>query len=366
MPMACWIIACFFAKLSSVGDYMKISKKTFGLLSNGKKVHLYILKAGDLSLAISTLGATWTSLVVPSRKNGKDDVLLGYSSLDGYVNDKKYFGVTCGRYVNRISGASFSLEGKEYQLNKNYLEHSLHGGFIGYGRRLWKAEAYEEKDGIFLRLELKSPDGDEGYPGNLKAVVCYGLTKSNEVVADYECKVDAPSPVNITNHAYFNLAGEGKRIDVLSTDLKLYCSSYVDIDNELIPTGKILSVEGTPFDFKSPKPIGRDFKALPTEGYDHCFVVNGEPGKLRPCAELHEPTTNRSMSVFTTQPGVQLFTAKNLSSTPGKLGSVYEKFGAFCLETQHLPDSPNQPGFPSAIFGPDRDYHERAVFAFDW
>jgi len=344
---------------------MKITKKTFGLLSNGKKVHLYILKAGELSLSISTLGAAWTCLVVPSRKKGNDDVLLGYSSLDGYVNNR-YFGVTVGRFANRIGGAKFSLEGNEYSLCKNNGEHSLHGGTMGFGRRLWKAEAYEEKDGIFLRLELKSPDGEEGYPGNLKAVVCYGLTKSNEIVADYGAKVDAPCPVNLTNHAYFNLAGEGRGINILSTDLKLYSSSFIDVDKELIPTGKILSVEGTPFDFKDPKPIGKDIKGLAMGGYDHCFVINGEPGKLRPCAELHEPFTKRSMRVFATQPGVQFFTGNNISSMPGKIGSVYEKYGAFCLETQHFPDSPNKPEFPPAIFGPDRDYHEKAVFAFDW
>jgi len=344
---------------------MKITKKNFGLLSNGKKVHLYILKAGDLSLSISTLGATWTCLTVPSRKSGSDDILLGYSSLDGYVNNR-YFGVTVGRFANRIGGAHFSLDGNKYSLGKNNGEHSLHGGSMGFGRRLWKAEAYEEKDGIFLRLELKSPDGDEGYPGNLKAVVCYGLTKSNEIVADYGAKVDAPCPVNLTNHAYFNLAGEGSGIDILSTDLKLYSSAFIEVDKELIPTGKILPVEGTPFDFRDSKLIGKDIKGLATGGYNHCFVVNGEPGKLRPCAELYEPFTKRTMRVFTTQPGVQFFTGNNISSMPGKIGSVYEKYGAFCLETQHFPDSPNQPDFPSAIFGPDREYHEKAVFALDW
>ena len=347
---------------------MKIAKKTFGILSCGKKVHLYTLKAGDLSLSISTLGATWTSLTLPSRTKGTDDILLGFSSFDGYVNNK-YLGVTVGRFANRIGGAKFSLGGKEYSLYKNNGENSLHGGKIGFSRKVWKAEAYEDRDGVFVRFELKSPDGDEGYPGNLKAAVSYGLTKSNEVVADYEAKVDVPSPVNLTNHSYFNFAGEGRGINILSTELKLYSSLYVDVDKALIPTGKLLATENTPLDFKIRKPIGRDIQALvpgSAGGYDHCFVVNGEPGKLRPFAEVYEPYTGRSMKGFTTQPGVQFFSGNNIDNMPGKIGSVYEKFSGFCLETQHFPDAPNQPDFPSAIFGHDRDYHERAVFAFDW
>jgi len=347
---------------------MKISRKTFGRLSNGKKVHLYVLKAGELSLCVSTLGATWTSLAVPSRRKGTDDVLLGYSSLDGFVNDSgKYFGVTVGRFANRIAGAGFSLNGKEYTLDKNNGENTLHGGRLGFSRRVWDAESYEDKNGVFVRFELKSADGDEGYPGNLWATVCYGLTKSNEIVADYEAKVDAPSPVNLTNHAYFNLAGEGRGVNVLSTELKLYCSSCLEVDDSLIPTGRILPTANTPFDFSSRKPIGRDIESLTlTGGYDHCFAVDGEAGKLRPFAEVYEPSSGRIMKGFTTQPGVQLYTANSLAPTPGKIGSVYGKHGAFCLETQHFPDSPNRPEFPSAIFGPDRDYHEKAVFAFDW
>ena len=342
---------------------MKITKKVFGILSNGKKVHLYKLKAGDLSFTLSTLGAAWTSLIVPSRKQGSDDILLGYSSFDGYVNNR-YFGVTIGRFANRIGGAKFSLDGKEYQLSRNDGENSLHGGRLGFGRHVWDAEAYEERDGVFVRFELKSPDGDEGYPGNLKAVVSYGLTKSNEIVCDYAAKVDAPCPVSLTNHAYYNLAGEGSGISILSTELKLYSSSYIEVNDGRIPTGRILSTEHSPFDFKTPKPIGADIAEA--GAYDHCFVVDGEPGKLRPCAEAYDPNTKRSLRVFTTQSGVQFFSGYNISSVPGKIGSVYEKHSAFCLETEHFPDSPNHSEFPSAIFGPDRDYHEKAVFAFDW
>ena len=349
---------------------MKISKKTLGVLSNGKKVHLYKLKAGDLTLCLSTLGATWTSLKVPSKSKGTDDVLLGFSSFDGYVNNK-YYGVTVGRFANRIGRAIFSLNDEDYSLYKNDGENSLHGGRLGFSKQVWKAEAYEESDGVFVRFELKSPNGDEGYPGKLWAAVSYGLTKSSEIVASYEAKVDAPCPVNLTNHAYFNLAGEGRGINILSTELKLYCSSYVEVDKNLIPTGKLLPTEKTPLDFINRKPIGRDIEALSSAnggpgGYDHCFVINGEEGELRPFAEIYEPFSGRSIKGFTTQPGVQLFSGNNISSVHGKMGAVYEKFGAFCLETQHFPDSPNRPEFPSAIFGPGRDYHEKAVFSFDW
>jgi len=347
---------------------MKISKKTFGLLSNGKKVHLYTIKAGELSLSLSTLGAAWTSLLVPSAVMGTDDVLLGFSSFDGWVNNK-YYGVTVGRFANRIGGAKFSIKGNEYSLYKNDGENTLHGGKIGFSKCVWKAEAYEERDGVFVRFELNSPDGDEGYPGNLKAAVSYGLTKSNELVIDYEAKLDAPSPVNLTNHAFFNLAGENRGMDILSTELKLYCSSYLEVDDALIPTGKILSTDKTPFDFKVRKPIGRDIKPLSStaaKGYDHCFVIDGEPGEIRPFAEVYEPFSGRSMKGFTTQPGVQLFTGNLFSSDHGKIGSVYEQYGAFCLETQHYPDSPNKPQFPSAIFSHGREYHEKSILSFDW
>ena len=345
---------------------MKVSKKDFGLLSTGKKVHLYTLKAGDLSLSISSLGATWTSLTVPSRLKGKDDILLGFSSFDGFANNA-YYGVTVGRFANRIGGAKFALDGKEYALCKNNGPSSLHGGRIGFSKRVWEAESYEEKDGVFVRFQLESPDGEEGYPGNLFAAVSYGLTKSNEIVIDYEAKVDLLCPVNLTNHAYFNLAGEGRGIDILSTELKLHCQSYVEVDKDLVPTGNLLPTANTPLDFKTAKPIGQDIAAMTqTGGYDHCFVVSGGQGELRPFAEVYEPYTGRSMRGFTTQPGVQLFTGNNISQLKGKNGCTYEKYAGFCLETQHFPDSPNQPAFPSAIFGPERDYHEKAVFTFDW
>jgi aldose 1-epimerase len=311
--------------------------------------------------------------MVPSRLKGIDDVLLGHTSFDEYVDDK-YFGVTVGRFANRIAGGKFTLAGKEYSLCKNHGENSLHGGKLSFSRKVWKAESYEEKDGVFVRFELKSPDGEEGYPGNLKAAVSYGLTKSNEIVADYQASVDAQCPINLTNHAYFNLSGENRGIKVLSTEVKLYCSSYLEIDAALIPTGRILPTDNTPLDFRAQKPIGKDIDVLIAEskqqggpeGYDHCFVINGENGKLRPFAEAYDPFSGRRMSGFTTQPAFQFFTGSNLISVKGKLGAVYEKYDGFFMFTQHFPDSPNKSDFSSTIFGPSRDYNEKAVFAFDW
>ncbi|GHT66135.1 aldose 1-epimerase [Spirochaetia bacterium] len=348
---------------------MKVTKKNFGLLSNGEKVYLYTLKAGDLSLSITSFGATWTSLLVPSKSGRQDDVLLGYSSLGGYCNNKPFLGATVGRFANRIGGAAFTLDGHRYTLDKSHGENTLHGGWKGFDKLLWKAETYKEKDGVFVRFELESPDGDRGFPGKLKAAVSYGLTKSNEVIANYEARVNAPSPVNLTNHAYFNLAGEGEG-DILSHEAIIFASSYVEIDKQSIPTGKLFPVQGGPgtagpFDFRERKGIGRDIEAA-GGGYDHCFAVDGEIGKLRPCAEVFEGNTGRSLRVFTTQPGVQFYTGNSLDGVQGKPGSVYNKYSGFCLETQHFPDSPNQPGFPSAIFGPGKNYHEKAVFSFDW
>jgi aldose 1-epimerase len=341
---------------------MEIKKKKFGVLSNGKKVRLYTLSAGDLTLSLTNYGAAWTSLIVPSRNGSYDDVLLGYSGLEGYLTNQPFIGVTVGRFANRIKDAAFTLDGNKYTLTANDGKNNLHSGPRGFDRLLWKSEAYEENDGVFVRFELESPDGDCGFPGNLKAVVSYGLTKSNEIIANYHAKVDKPCPVNLTNHAYFNLAGEGKG-NILSHEVLLYSSSYVEIDKYAIPTGRLIDVKDTPFDFTQRRHVDANLGKL--TGYDHCFAVDGEEGKLRPCAEVIEQDSGRIMKVFTTQPGVQFYTGNHLNNVAGKQGSVYVKHTGFCLETQHFPDTPNQSGFPSCIAGPDSDYNEKAVFAFN-
>jgi len=343
---------------------MKIDKKIFGILSNGKKVKLYTLSAGDLKLSLTNYGATWTSLIVPSSKGTKDDILLGYSGLDGYLNNKPYIGVTVGRFANRIKNASFDLFGKSYPLEANDGVNSLHSGPRGFDKLLWKSEAYEENEGVYIRFELDSPDGDSGFPGNLKAVVSYGLTKSNEIICDYHAKVDKPCHVNLTNHAYFNLMGEGKG-NILSHEVLLNSSSYVEIDKTSIPTGQLIPVKGTDFDFRYRRKICHNASLLKKfKGYDHCFTVDGEKGILRPCAEVFESSKGRLMKVFTTQPGVQFYTGNHLGEVTGKHGSVYKKYSGFCLETQHYPDTPNRQGFPSCLATPGMDYHEKAVFSF--
>ncbi|GAB1484423.1 galactose mutarotase [Treponema sp.] len=342
---------------------MKIKKNYFGTLATGEDVHLYTLKAGDLSLSLSTFGGILVSLIVPSRLLGKDDVLLGFSTLGPYTRHHPYFGATVGRVANRIAKGRFELGGKTYDLYKNNGENSLHGGRRGFDRRVWKAEAYEEKGGVYLRLSLKSRNGDEGFPGEMQATVSYGLRSDNVLVADYRAKLDAPCPVNLTNHAYFNLKGEG-RGDVLGHELILNASSYLPVDSTLIPTGQLAKCAGSPFDFLTRKSLGQDIKEA--GGYDHNFVIDGEPGKMRSSAEVFEPLSGRTMRQSTTQPGVQLYTGNFLDNIQGKLGSIYNKHSGFCLETQHFPDSPNQEKFPDAIFGPDRKYHEHTEFAFDW
>ena len=344
---------------------MDIKEKKFGILSNGKKVMLYTLTAGDLKFSLTNFGATWTSLITPSSKGTKDDVLLGFSGLDGYLSNQFFFGVTVGRFANRINGASFKLNGKTFNLDANEGQNTLHSGFRGFDKLLWKSESFTEAEGVYVRFELESHDGDGGFPGNLKTVVSYGLTKNNELICDYRAKSDQPCPVNLTNHAYFNLAGEGKG-DILSHELLLYSPTYLEVDKFNIPTGKLIPVNGTEFDFRARRKIGMNDTFLkPFKGYDHCFTMKGAQGALRPCAEVHEPKSGRCMKVFTTQPGVQFYTGTYLKNIAGKQGSVYNKFSGFCLETQHYPDTPNRPDFPQSVAAPGQDYHEKSVFLFD-
>jgi aldose 1-epimerase len=343
---------------------MSINTKTFSFLTSGEDVNLYTLNEDGLTLRLSSLGASVVSLIIPSPKKRPRDICLGYSTLEAYTHDTTFQGATIGRFANRIGGCAFKLNGKTYRLYDNDGGSSLHGGRRGFNKRVWKSRAHLEDDGSFVTFELESPAGDEGYPGNLKASVTYGLSKSHELIAEYKAELSAPCPLNITNHTYFNLAGEGSG-DILSHRARIDASSYAEVDSRLIPTGRLLPVSGGPFDFREQKPFGRDIVAT-GNGYDHCFVIDGVPGTLRPCAEVFEKSSGITMNVSTTQPGCQLYTGNFLNGLTGKPGSVYNKHAGFCLETQHLPDSPNRPEFPSSIFGPDRSYYEKTVFTFSW
>jgi aldose 1-epimerase len=349
------------AEGSHVAVFMSIIQKTFGVLSTGEEVFLYTIKAGELTLSVSSLGAALTSLFVPSLSGKFDDVLLGYSTLDSWTRNTTFMGVTVGRFANRIANGQFNLNGTTYNLSRNDGKNTLHSGPRGFDKKLWKAYCYEDKADVFIRFELKSPDGEEGFPGTMKASVCYGLSESNELTIVYEAAVDAPCPLNLTNHAYFNLAGEGNG-DILSHEVTLHASSYLEVDENLIPTGTIIPVTQTPFDFRVWKPIQQDIKAA--GGYDHCFVVDGEPGMVRPCAEVFEHRSGRMMRVFTTQPGVQFYSGNFLNGVIGKFDSVYYKHAGLCLETQHFPDSPNRAEFPSTIYDSDRLFFEKTVFSF--
>jgi aldose 1-epimerase len=343
---------------------MSINKKTFGVLLSGEEVYLYTLKAGELSLSLSTLGASVVSLIVPSRRKKFCDVCLGYPTLDGYARDAAFLGATVGRFANRIAGGSFTLDGRAYRLSRNEGVNTLHGGSRGFNRQVWKAEAGETAGGAFVRFELDSPDGDEGFPGRLRAAVIYSLSADGAFTAEYAADADAPCPVNITNHAYFNLAGEGTG-DVLAHEARIFASTYAEVDEQLIPTGHLLPVADGPFDFRERKPFERDIAAA-GGGYDHCFVIDGVPGTMRPCAEVFAESSRLTMRVSTTYPGCQLYTGHKIGRVDGKVGSVYGKYSGLCLETQYLPDSPNRPEFPSAVFGPERPYREKAAFAFSW
>jgi aldose 1-epimerase len=342
---------------------MHIVREIFGTLGSGETIELYRLSAGDLRLTVTNLGASWVSLYAPDMAGHIDDIILGYSTLDGYTKNTTFQGATVGRFANRIGNARFEAEGKQYPLFDNDNGNTLHGGRRGFDKRVWEASAYTDGDGAFVAFTLYSPHGDEGFPGNLRATVTYGVTKENEIKADYFAKTDMFSPVNLTNHAYYNLKGEGNGT-ILDHEVAIYAPFIVAVDKTLIPTGELLPVAGTPFDFRNRKPIAQDIAAA-GGGYDHCYALADGRGALRTVAEVYEKTSGRALRIAATQPGIQFYTGNSLDNVAGKLGSVYHARSGLCLETQHFPDSPNRPEFPSALFGPGRDYHEQAVFAFD-
>ncbi|MCX7949550.1 MAG: galactose mutarotase [Treponemataceae bacterium] len=346
---------------------MDIQKHDFGTLYTGERVHLYELSNKKITLFLSTYGATWVALFLPDKNGKRDDILLGYPTLEGYTKNSPYFGVTVGRFANRIGKGAFVVDGKTYRLPINDGQNTLHGGYRGFDKQNWKARPFKTKDAVGVRFELYSPAGDEGFPGNLQAEVRYALTRDHRITCEYRAFVDAPCPVNLTNHAYFNLNGEG-RGTILDHEVRLFASQVLEVDQNLLPTGRILSVTDAAhgaFDFTRPKPIGQDIQKIPG-GYDHCYVVDGKEGTLRPVAEVYAPLSGRRMRVFSTQPGVQFYTGNFLRNEVGKKGSVYPQHGGLCLETQHFPDSPNRSEFPSALFGPNRPYREEAYFEFSW
>ncbi len=340
---------------------MGIEKRPFGTLPGRRSAALYTLKASGVEAQITDYGGIITSLRVPDASGVWGDVVHGFETLDGYLGKQPYFGCIVGRFANRIGGARFRLDGIEYKLAKNDGANSLHGGLRGFDKVLWDAEAM----GNSLRLTYHSPDGEEGYPGNLDATVTYTL-RGAELTIDYEAATDKPTVVNLTNHTYFNLACGG---DVLSHELTLDAEYYTPAGMDLIPTGKIESVAGTPLDFRQPHVIGERIEAHHDQikyggGYDCNWVIDGEAGNLRRAATVREPSSGRFFEVHTTQPGIQFYTGNFLDGTLSGKGGVYGRRSGLCLETQHYPDSPNKPNFPSTVLRPGEMYHEKTVFRF--
>lgn len=340
---------------------MEIVRDSFGVLPDGRGVDLYTISARGIEIQVMNYGATITSIKVPDAHDVVGDIVHGFESLEGYLGPHPYFGSVVGRFANRIGGARFTLDGREYTLAKNDGENSLHGGFRGFDKVLWRAEASSDS----LRLHYLSRDGEEGYSGELQAEVDYTL-KESELTIDYHATTDKPTVVNFTNHTYFNLACTG---DILGHELTLDADYFTPAGRGLIPTGEVRSVAGTPMDFRVPHKIGeridnRDEQLIVGGGYDCNWVVKGEAGKLRRAATVRELGSGRAIVVLTTQPGVQFYTGNFLDGKLRGRGRVYSRRSGLCLETQHYPNSPNQPGFPSTVLRPGEKYHERTVFRF--
>jgi aldose 1-epimerase len=341
-----------------------VEKAAFGQTADGTVIESYMLyNSQGASAKVITYGASLTELHVPDKNGKMGDVVLGFDNLQGYLGAHPHFGGTIGRYGNRIAKGKFTLDGKEYQLAINNPPNSLHGGPTGFDRRVWKAEPVQVNDGVAVRFTYFSKDGEENFPGNLTASVTYVLSNTNELRLGYTAETDKDTVVNLTNHSYFNLAGSG---DVLKHVLYLNADKYTPVDLTLIPTGEIATVENTPLDFRKPAEIGaRIAEIKDIGGYDHNFVVNGKSGMLRIAARVTEPTSGRQMEVWTTEPGVQFYSAIGLNgSITGKGGIAYPKYGALCLETQHFPDSPNRPNFPSTVLKPGIKFHSETIYKF--
>lgn len=347
----------------------EITKAPFGT-SDGKSIDIYSIRNSKaVEVRITTYGGTVVSLKVPDKSGNLDDVVLGYDSLGEYQSAKGYLGALIGRYGNRIGKGTFSLDRKEYKLAVNNGANHLHGGLKGFDKVVWTANPSMQADGPHLELTYLSRDGEEGYPGNLNVKVEYILTNSNELKIVYSATTDKPTIVNLTNHSYFNLAGAGKG-SILDHQLALNADRFTPTDNGSIPTGELRTVKGTPFDFTKSTAIGaridQDNEQLKFgNGYDHNFVLVKNGDELSLGATVYEPTTGRLMEVFTTEPGVQFYTGNFLDgSTKGKGGRTYPRRSGFCLETQHFPDSPNKPKFPSVVLRPGETYSQTTIYKF--
>lgn len=351
--------------MSDAPTKASVQKADFGKTAAGTPVEIFTLTNTAGSVAkITNYGAILTELHVPDKSGQMGDVVLGFDNLDAYLKGHPFFGATVGRYANRIAKGKFMLDGKDYTLVVNNGPNHLHGGTVGFDKVVWDAKPVRRTDGPAVSFHYISKDGEEGYPGNLDVTVVYTLTNANALRIEYTATTDKPTVCNLTNHSYFNLAGHG---DVSGHELMLNCDRFLPVDDTSIPTGQLQPVKGTIMDFTVLHPIGDHMNEVgkdPT-GYDHCYVVNGGGKSLTYAAKVVEPTTGREMDVYTTEPGVQLYTANYLDGTlTGKGGQVYQKHDALCLEAGKFPDTPNHPDFPSAVLRPGQTYRQRTEYRF--
>jgi len=356
------------AQAPSPKQHHGVQKQTFGT-HDGRPINLYTLtNSHGLEIRAMNYGGIIVSMRVPDRKGQFADIVLGHDTLEGYVPNPPYVGAIVGRYANRIANGAFTLDGKTYTLPKNDGPNTLHGGVKRtFDKVVWDDEALKNKNGV--AFTYLSKDGEEGFPGNLKIKITYTLTNENQLVVEYEATADKATPINMSQHSYFNLAGEGNG-DILTHQLMLNADRFTPVDKNLIPTGELRPVKGTPLDFTTPTKIGAHIddnydQLVLGHGYDHNFVTNHKGNSLDLAARVYEPTSGRVLEVSTTQPGIQFYTGNFLDGTiTGKQAHVYKRRYGFCLETQHFPDSPNHPEFPSTILRPGETFHEKTVFKF--
>ena len=347
-----------------------VRREPFGTTADGRIVERFTLaSASGVTIAVLSYGGVIQSILAPDRTGALADVTLGYDTLPEYEKDKSYLGALIGRYANRIRAGRFVLDGREFTLAQNAGGNHLHGGTRGFNKAVWRVEPFEEGGELGLLLEHESPDGDEGYPGTLRSRVTYRLTARGELVIDFSATTDTPTPANLTQHAYFNLAGSGSG-DILGHVLELSASRFTPVDATLIPTGELHSVRGTPFDFSTPETIGARIGADDEQlrlagGYDHNFVLDRVHAELSLAARLTDPVSGRGVDIHTTEPGIQFYTGNFLDGTVmGKGGVPHRYRSGLALETQHFPNSPNEPAFPSTILRPGAEHRSRTVYHF--
>ncbi|GFM56990.1 aldose 1-epimerase [Pseudomonas cichorii] len=368
-------LSLMITTLTAQAAALSAEQSLFGKLPDGTPIEKYTLQnSHGLQASIITYGATLQALKVPDRNGKVEDIVLGFDDVQGYqANGTVYFGATIGRFGNRLAGGTFKLDDKTYRVPLNDKTNALHGGNQGFDKRIWKAESIKADGSVGVKLSYLSPDGEMGFPGALLTEVIYSLNDRNELKIDYRATTDKPTVLNLTNHSYFNLAGAGNG-DILQQVATLHASRYTPVNDKLIPTGELAPVAGTPMDFLKPTAIGKNIKADHQQlkyaepgqgGFDFNWVLDTKGDVSKLAAEVSDPQSGRHLQLFTTEPGVQLYTGNFLDgSIHGKAGKVYPHWGAFTLETQHYPDAPNQPAFPSTRLDPGKTYTQTTIFKF--